>query len=281
MITIICGKPGAGKTALLTYLQIQRMLDHGFEDFRNCKREIETLNEGGFNLNIPTQRHVCYSDYPVHFNSKLQSYSVSGYELGLKNIYFNTAYLPPYSTIFLDEAQRYYDSRMSKYLREEVYLWYQLHRHNNYNIFMACQRLGNIDLNIRAIAECFLVIDDLKIEKNDFGMVTSLTWKLRRFDSCDIAEEYMLAREKNETKDYGDKFEITCPFNIFKMYNSHGCKPVFYQEIPDRPYLYYTEEGYVYTLDSIVDYNGTHKVLSPKGYWKNTKLDKEIEAQCV
>ena len=67
-------------------------------------------------------------------------------------------------------------------------------------------------------------------------------WKIRKFDSCDVAEAYMLAREKNETKDYGEVFEITCPFNIFKMYDSHGCKPVFYYDIPDMPYLYYTEE---------------------------------------
>ena len=281
MITIICGKPGAGKTALLTYFQIQRMLEHGFEDFRNCKNELECFNEGGFDLNLPTQRHVCYSDFPVKFNSRLQSYSISGYEIGLPNIYYKTAYLPPYSTIFLDEAQRYYDSRMSKYLREETYLWYQLHRHNNYNIFMTCQRLGNIDLNIRAIAESFLVIDDLKIIKNDFGMVQSVVWKVRKFDSCDIAEAYMLAREKNENKEYGEVLEITCPYNVFKMYDSHGCKPVFYYDIPYRPYLYYTAEGYVYTVDGIAEYNGVHKVLAPTGYWKNAKIDKEIEAQCA
>ena len=189
MITIICGIPGAGKTCKLTHFIVQRMLDHGLEDYLNLKREINQLSKGGFsNLELPPERHLCYADYTVRVNNRLKAYYIDGFQLALPNPYFETANIPPYSTIFLDEAQKYYDSRMSKYIREEVYRWFQFHRHNDYNIYMACQRLGNIDLNIRGIAERFIVVDNLVVKEDNYGRVVKLKWTSREFFSCDTTE---------------------------------------------------------------------------------------------
>ena len=133
MITIICGIPGAGKTSCLTYKLVERMCDYGLEDYFNLKHELVKLRQGGFsNVDLPTQKHLCFADYSVKVNNRLQVYYVDGFQIALDNPYFETQFIPPYSTIFLDEAQKYYDSRMSKYIREEVYRWYQLHRHNDY-----------------------------------------------------------------------------------------------------------------------------------------------------
>ncbi len=277
MITIISGVPGAGKTALLTYLLVMRMMEDGFNDWRNCKRELTALNDGGFNnLEPPPQRHMCFSDYKVKLNRRFESYYIDGFQIGMPNPFFETVFIPPYSTIFLDEAQRYYNSRMSKYLREEVYQWYQFHRHNDYNVYMACQRLANIDVNIRGIAERFIVIDDIDIKENSWGMVTKITWTVRIFHSCDTAESYMLAKERNENKDIGEVKQFTTDLCIFDYYDSKGMKPAFYSGNENRPFDYYTDDGYQFTLESFVKFNNTHFYVAPKGYWKNAKHDEEI-----
>ncbi len=277
MITFITGIPGAGKTSHMVYLLVQKMIEDGLDDWRACKKEIGALNAGGFkNLEPPPQHHVCYSDFSCQFNRRFKSYFIDGFEIGLENPFFTTTFIPPYASIFLDEAQRYYDSRMSKYLREEVYQWYQLHRHNDYNIYMACQRLGNIDVNIRALGERFLVMEGIETKENSWGQITKIKWSMREFHSCDTAEAYMLARERNENKDLGEKKEIETELDIFDYYDSKSKKPVFYAGKTNRPFDYYMEEGYVFTLESFVNFNNEHYFTAPQGYWKNAEYDKMI-----
>lgn len=275
MITIICGLTGRGKTALATNFAIEKMLDSS-EDYRNSMLEIKKLNAGGFvNLTTPPQRHLVYADYEIKVNSRIHSYYVDGYELAIPNIYFKTAFLPPYSTIILDEAQKYYDSRMSKYLREEVYRFYQLHRHNHYNIILTCQRLGNIDLNIRALADKIIVCNDIEMKEDDYGNCDNFKWKIKEFTSVEVAERYCLSAELNEVKNYGKDNIVKSKFPIFNFYNSYANKPVFYKYNEQRNYDYYTEDGYVMTLQSFVKYNDNHYFVAPQGFWKNADYDKK------
>ena len=277
MITIICGIPGAGKTSCLTYKLVERMCDYGIDDYLSLKRELVKLRQGGFpNVDLPPQKHLCFADYPVKVNNRLQVYYIDGFQIALENPYFETQFIPPYSTIFLDEAQKYYDSRMSKYFREEIYRWYQLHRHNDYNVFMACQRLGNIDLNIRSIAERFWVVDKIDVKENQYGIVEKVCWTIREFFSCDTAEEYMLAKEKNENKDIGKELIVETDLSIFDYYDSKGCRPAFYAGKYTKGFDYYTEDGYHFTLDSYVEFNNKHYFVAPHGYYKNAENDKKI-----
>lgn len=279
-MVVICGDPGKGKTALLSYFQVLDCDNNGLENYINCKREIKKLKSGGFTaLEAPPQKHVCFSDYHFRISKWCQSYYVSGFEIGLSNPFYNTILLPPYASIFLDEAQKYYDSRMSRYLREEVYRWFQLHRHNHYKIYMTCQRLGNIDLNIRAIADKYIVVEDMQVKKDEYNQVTDIKWITREFTSCDTAERYLLAKESKEISSLGKEVVYKTDLPIFDYYDSFGCKPVFY----DQKYVtevltfdYYTEEGYEFTADSFADYNNTHYFVAPTGYLKNAKYDEKI-----
>ena len=280
MITIICGKPRAGKTALETYMLVDKIINKSNEDYLNCKREINQLNAGGFpGLEVPPQRHICFADYRVKVNKRLQAYWVDGFQIGMPNPYFETMLFPPYSTIFLDEAQRYYDSRMSKYLRQEVYNWYQLHGQNHYNIFMVCQRLANIDLNIRALAEKIIIIESCEVKKNEYGMIEKIIWVTREFSSTETAESYQLACEKSEISKLGKEVVVKTDLPVFNFYDSFGCKPAFYNGNYTKGFDYFTENGYAFTLESFVEYNNTHYFTAPKGYWKNAEQDKKILAQ--
>lgn len=275
-ITIICAPPGYGKTALMSLFQSQAMIG-GRTDYVIAKKEIEHLQNIGFTkVNLPPQKHLCFSDYDFSLNRKYTRYKISGYEIGLTNPYFKTVFLPVGSSIFLDEAQRYFDSRLSLYLREEVYRWFQLHRHNRYKVFMTAQRLANIDLNIRSIADKFIVIDKLEVKKDEYGRVVKMTWKTRQFTSCETAEQYQLSKEKGEVAKLGESVEITTTENVFAYYNSESNKPVFYdvkyQDNSTIEYDYFTETGYAFTMKGLIEFNNENYFVAPKGYYKKQKL---------
>ena len=275
MLNFICGVPGSGKTLLLTHLAIQEMLA-GINAYRVAKKEIAVLNSSGYNLDYPPQKHLVYADYDISLSRKRSSYAISGYELGKPNPYFYTRFLPVGSKIFLDEAQRYYDSRMSKYLRDDVYQFFQIHRHNDYNIFFACQRLGTIDANIRALGQHFIIIDKLDIKKDEFNSFSKITWYTTIFDSCDVAEAYMLNRDKKEYHKVGKKEKIVVNYDVSRCYDSKSCKPLFYAGLEIANYEYYHNAGYSLDLTSIAEYNQANAFVAPVGYWKNTEYDKKI-----
>lgn len=277
MITMICGVPGAGKTSLMAYYAV-KVLQNDLLNYISCKRNLKRLNSTGFNYDLPPQRHLCYSDNPIRISRSCCSYDLDGFAIGLPNLFFATRLLPPYSTIFLDEAQRYYDSRMSKYLREDVYHWYQLHRHNDYNVYLICQRPANIDVNIRALAERVIVLDKCETKEDDYGYVSQITWHGREFSSADVAENYLLASDKTQFKHQGKDFKENCNFDIFCYYNSKSCRPAFYADY-NKPVEYYSSFGYVQTLESYVEYNNTHYFTAPLGFWKNAERDKKILAK--
>ena len=276
VITIIVGKPGKGKTVFTANIIANKILNSR-SDYINLKREIKYLKQGGFNyLELPPQKHLIYTDFKFRINRKIESYYIDGYKLGLPNPYFETTFIPPYSTIFLDEAQRYYDSRNTKSLRTEVYNWFQLHRQNHYNIYLVCQRVENIDINIRALADSIIVIDDLKLKTNEFGAVEHFKWITREFESPDTAEEYCRKKDREEVSILGKKVIIESHLPLFRYYDSFGNKPVFFNGKENSPFDYYIERKYNYSVESFVEYNENHYFTAPKGYWKSADYDKKV-----
>ena len=275
-ITIIVGKPGKGKTVYTAGIIANKILNSR-QDYFNLKREIKQLKQGGFcHLELPPQKHLIYTDFKFKINKKMESYYIDGYKIGLPNPYFETTFIPPYSTIFLDEAQRYYDSRNAKSLRTEVYNWFQLHRQNHYNIFLVCQRVDNIDINIRALADRIIVIDELKLKTNEFGIVEYFKWITKEFESPDTAEEYCRKKDRDEVSVLGKKIVIESHLPLFRYYDSFGNKPVFFNGKENTPFDYYIERKYNYSVESFVEYNENHYFTAPKGYWKSADYDKKI-----
>ena len=275
MITIIFGDPGDGKTALMTHFAYIRMVQEGYDYWwKSCQR-IDLLKRGGFSrLEYLPQQHTVYADYVIKNGwGTDQSYYVNGFSIALPNPFFQTTFFAPYSQIFLDEAQKYYDSRMSKYLRECVYRFYQLHRHNHLDVFMTCQRLGNIDLNIRQISGRFILCKGCKTKEDEYGRIESVKIKYVEFDSMSDAEAYY---ENGKTNVKCEEKHLDIDYNVFELYDSYGNEPVFYDGNYNRKFDCYTEEGYVDTVESYMLYNKSHMYYAPVGYWKNEKRDAEI-----
>ncbi len=276
MITIIAGNPGSGKTALLAYFLGEKLNTTAYQDYLNHKRECKMLEAGGFPaFDLPSQKFLIFADFDFHFTKKIRAYEIDGFSIGLPNPFFKTVKINSYSTVALDEAQKYYDSRLSKYLREEVYRYYQIHRQDHLNFFMTCQRLGNIDLNIRGIADKFIIVDRINVQTDDVGLVSKITWDIVEFDSCEAAEHYQLNSD-NKSTHVGKTRNITTTENVFAWYDSYSCKPAFYRNLHNTSIEYKLFEGYDNSLESFVNYNNNHSFMAPQGYYKDPSYDKMI-----
>lgn len=204
MITIICGDPGAGKTALMTYFALSYLRYDS--DYLPCLDKINEFNSNGFHLSTPN--HLVFTDWKVILNSKkngsLESYFCNGYYLGMPNNQHRTMFLPPYSKVFLSEAQRYYNSRNYNSLSDFVSQFYEQHRHWGMQIFLDCQRATLIDLNIRGIATRVLFVQELLHDVDIYGRIVSSTWKCRQFRNVYDFDNYL----QTSNHDLGQEVEF-------------------------------------------------------------------------
>lgn len=218
MITIVCGAPGAGKTALMTHFATEFL--NSDVDMFYCKEKIAKFEEMGYRLTMP--RHLVFSDYEIAsktmFNGFQKTYFVNGYYLGMPNAQHPTMFLPPYSKVFLAEAQRYYDSRKYNSFSDFVSQLYEQHRHWRMQIFLDCQRDGLIDLNIRGIAIRVILVESMENDITKSGRIVANHWKVREFGSAIECENYLSSHDKH----IGVENEIVHTNNIISF-----PKPIF------------------------------------------------------
>lgn len=223
MLTIIYGNPGMGKSCLLAHFARET----AFNSDRNrlMRRAIQEKNQNGFQLAVP--KHCVSANFTVKlkkpwFSERFNRY-VNPFRLGFANNEVKTHYNFPYEAIYIDEAQKYYDSK--KDLPAWQSLWFEQHRHLHLDITMATQRPMRINKNIRDISQ-FIEIRSLKIEEKN-GHVKSVTWKVRRISSNAEFEEYMATGKTNRALYVTET--IKAEYNVFDLYDSYGFEPEFYR----------------------------------------------------
>ena len=295
MITIICGDPGVGKTALMTNFALQYLLYD--DDFRLMEDKIIQYNLIGYNLSTPN--HLVFSDYKISINSSkgnIDSYFVNGFYLGMPNSQHPTMFLPPYSKIFLSEAQRYYDSRKYDSFSDFVSQFYEQHRHYGLQIFLDCQRVGLIDLNIRGISTRVILVLSMINDINKSGRIVANHWNCREFNSVFDCEKYINSQDTSlgkeliisndnttllkfpelifsDTPKYREvnyrtikgiqSFKI--PVNIFDNYNSTNKELSFLRGRKGHDfslYLHPTDDMYINKLDYIYSFE------APRTFYK-------------
>ena len=79
MITIIFGKPGVGKTALMTSFAVNNLFN-GKAHWKQCLNKINMLNIGGFKLKAPIQKHMVFADYCIR-TRKYRNYDIEKKEM--------------------------------------------------------------------------------------------------------------------------------------------------------------------------------------------------------
>ncbi len=266
MITIISGAPGAGKSSLNTYFLKQAYFEHGRTMLESCTSKIAELNKTRLNPLTPPDKPPIFSDYKVKFRvgyeEFFEPYYINGYYLGLANDRMATQFLPPYSKVFLGEAQRYYNSRQSANFPDFVSRLYEMHRHYHLDIFMDVQRVMLIDPNIRALCRHFIEVQGMENTLNDVGEIIKTVWHCREFPNWTAYENYLNTGAETYTNT-----AYTHEGNIFHCFDSFGYFDMFLpKEGQDFNYLNFVNRAELAKLPD--DKAQFYKSGEPEGYRK-------------
>lgn len=265
MITIIFGGVGVGKTKLLTKFACDKMVFSAREDIAKLRKEINILNFGGFNLSF-NEKHLVFADYEIIAKDMgvipRKSHYVSGFYVGLPNSQHKTLFLPPYSSVFFSEGQKYFNSRMSVYFSDFVSRFYETHRHYGVNIFIDCQRPKLIDLNIRELAEEFIEVLSTK-DYYKKGVIVKSTWECRVFNSNQSVEKYLTSGDTTDCE-YRTYKHIG---NIFNCYDSHYFKFLNYKDRYERNFDIVASPIVEFNIESIKNLNDLYNCEVPRTFY--------------
>lgn len=232
MITQIVGKPGAGKTSLLTHFLMEMFFSRGDELLERCREAIELENQERMHpLSFPEKPPI-FANYNVSFfegyEKTYSPYFLNPYYFGINHNETPVQYILPGSKIFIEESQRYYDSRQSGSFPRWVSEAFEMHRHFDLDIYLDSQRWKLIDLNIRDLVSRTLLVTRMENELNGYGGVLSTTWYLREFEGSAELTQYF------ETGVGGTEIDpVIHKGNIFEAFDSHKNRKAFYP--PDKP----------------------------------------------
>lgn len=271
MITIIFAPPRTGKTCFMTHTACT----YAFDRQRNKAMQNEILNKiaNGFTAIGTIPQHCVSANYDItlrkfRYKARL-SRRINPYRLGFANEHVNVHFNLPYEVIFIQEAQKYLNSRRSAQFPDWQSRWYEQHGHNNLDIFLDTQRPMLIDVNIRELAQ-FIEIVKLNIVGYDlWGQPNAFEWQIRHIENSSLFDKYM-ASGKQDKSCYTPDI-VRADYNVFSCYDSQSCKPKFYaghfeedfdylQTKPIEPSL----EGYLHFLSEFDD-------ELPEGYYPNLK----------
>ena len=227
MIILIAGKPGVGKTALMTYFAILDMTINAYESVQRTNRFINELNAGGYNFK-PAKGHLVYSNYDIKSHMKgyvpRRSYGMEGYEFGLPDDKHPTKLVYRYSSLFFTEAQAFLNSRNYRSFRDSVSRAYEQHRHWDLNIYLDAQRATLIDLNVRELSQ-IIYVEKLDIKQDRLGKVKRCVWHCKLFNDIKDYDKFNESGKDFKSAEVVYKYDG----NIFKCYDSQMNMPLFLQ----------------------------------------------------
>ncbi|MCL2631422.1 MAG: hypothetical protein FWD49_07920 [Firmicutes bacterium] len=275
MITIIFGKPRAGKTALMTHFLCEAMFDR--ERWLKTKSAIEKLNAGGFCLTVPSVPVVA-SNYDVtafkfrcrpRLSRRINPFRL-GYQDSTCKLIGGTHFLEPYSVIGITEGQKYFNSRESRNFPDWQSRWYEQHGHNDYNIFIDAQRPDLIDLNIRELSQFIEIVEKKNITEE--GRTVGIKWLVRRIDGNSELARYLSSGKRD--KSCYEEETISIDYNVHNCYNHQMCRPKFYQGHLNEDYDTCEHEPLMETRGGFADYLSELDDELPRGFYKSDKINK-------
>ena len=228
----IVGKPGAGKTSLMTHFLMEEFFTNGDDLLEKCCEAIALENQERINpLPFPTKPPI-FANYGVRFEEDYEKeyspYFINPFYFGIGHNDTPVQYILPGSKIFIEECQKYYDSRQSGSFPRWVSEAFEMHRHFDVDIYLDSQRWKLVDLNIRDLASRTLLVERMENALTRYGGLLSSTWYLREFESNAELVQY------TETGIGGHEIEpIVHKGDIFEAFDSRKNRKAFYP--PDKP----------------------------------------------
>ncbi|MDE7337066.1 MAG: hypothetical protein K2N32_03010 [Clostridia bacterium] len=238
--------------------------------------EITYKQANGFTSIKTIPDHCVSANYDITMRkfgySPRVSRRINPYRLGFKNADVETHYNFPYEAIFITEAQKYLNSRLSKNYPDWQSRWYEQHGHNNLDIWLDTQRPMLIDVNIRELAQ-FIEIVKLDVCYDGFLKPCLLEWHIRRIENSSLFDKYM-ASGKTDKNCYTAEI-VTAMYNVFDCYDSQSCKPKFYEGHFEKDFDYDQAKPTEETLDGYIKYLKEFDDELPASFYQSNKGEKK------
>jgi len=190
---------------------------------------------------------------------------VNGYNLCLpsdnKELESRRQLLPFYSTVFLSEAQKYFDSR--RWLSAIISRFYETHRHYGIDLYLDCQRATLIDLNVRENACEIIEVQSMKNITDRHGFVIRNVWQTRVFTSCHDFQRYL---DTSETKNSIAR-TYTFPGDVRICYNSFYFRSLHLNKAETKDFSYIESPIFGYDKNSVQRFNEFYDLKVPKGFY--------------
>lgn len=273
MITIVSAPPRTGKTAFLTFQACNVAFDH--ERTRAMQSALINKVNNGFTAIRTIPNHCVSSNYDLVMRkfgySPRLSRRINPYRLGFANTDVDVHFNLPYEAIFITEAQKYLNSRMSAYFPAWQSRWYEQHGHNNLDIWLDTQRPNLIDVNIRELAT-FIEIVKLDVRYDTNGNPKIYRWTIRTIDNSGMYDRY-LSSGKTDKSTFVESV-VKTDLNVFRMYDHQSCKPKFYEGHLDADIDYIESEPPADTFDDYVRYLKQFDDELPDNFYQTRSIKK-------
>ncbi len=267
MITIIFAPPRTGKTLYMS--SVARNVAFDRQRTRAMQNEILLKRASGFENLQTIPQHCVSANYDLclrkfGYRPRL-SRRINPFRLGFANQFVETHFNIPYECIFIDEAQKYLNSRMSMFYPDWQSRWYEQHGHNNLDIYLATQRPMLIDVNIRELAQ-FTEIFKCELRYDRFGKACGFKMLLRHIENSGLFDKYMSSGKTDKScyteSVYEDYFDVSA------CYDHQSCKPKFYDCHMDEDFDYSPAIPYGGTLDGYIKYLEETDDELPQGFYR-------------
>lgn len=203
---LICGLEGFGKTLLLSYIAVEKMLN-GMQDCNESFEKVDKYNQLGYHFSKDYEHLVFVAFITINCSSteipSRISYACDPFRIGLHMEDYDTDLYPPGATIFIPEIQRVYNSYSSERIRPEVYGYWETSRQYGVSLVGDCQRYMMVAKPLRDLVNRFIVLTkEVEHIRNSKGDVIGHKLFVLEFNSNKDIELWGSNGKTDKAKEY-------------------------------------------------------------------------------
>lgn len=263
---LICGLEGYGKTLLLSYIAVEKMLIGQKECWKSWD-VIDKYNQLGYNFSKDFEHLVFVAFISVNCaGTKIPtrvSYDLDPFRMGLYDNDFDTDIYPPYSTLFIPEAQTVFNSYRQNAMRSAFFRYFETSRQARLSLVLDCQRPILIAKNVRDLVNRFIILTKpVEHLKNDKGEVIGHKLFIVEFKSNVALEAWI----KTGNKVNGEEYTLVLNRKTFDNYDSYFFEYLHLKGREDQDFRI-VERNSVTSVDDVEELIGME---APEGFYKTS-----------
>lgn len=280
VIHIYFGNQRTGKTLYLVYDAIMHAYDRS--RLEKCRSKISEYNAMGYAFSCP--EHLVFSDFDIeihHFGkAPTVNYWIDGFYLGMPHqvvkrsgnsnvLTYRTLNIPPFVNLYLDEGNKYFDSRNSEIMPAFRKRWVELMGQWGLTLSMVCHRPMLVDSCIRDLADFreFLKCDFLY---DSFGRIIRVDLKTRFYPTNKDAMAYIQNGILTDNV-VEETISINCSAPCMQIpyyYKTDFYTPAFLKFCENRNFDLLQKTHDFKTIEDIQQFNKQFNYNVPKGLYE-------------